>query len=310
MLGEPSTDLWTTAQESFVGYARWVASDLTELGWGSYASLLVAVSAFAFFLERIRPWRRDQALWREDFGLDAFYMVFNFFGFGLLGYVALSDVAAALVMDARRSLGLAGALVDVSGLPHGVQLVLLFVLRDLVHYGIHRLLHRVPWLWRFHEVHHSVREMGFAAHLRYHPMETVVYRSLEYAPLALVGFGPGDFFVVHAFSLLVGHLNHANVSLPLGPLRYVLNSSRMHLWHHAKDLPEERMSAHGGVNFGLTLSVWDHLFGTAHWPRDDAALELGFAGVERYPRGFFGHLWAPFRPAGGDAQLGDLAKRR
>ncbi|MEO0326141.1 MAG: sterol desaturase family protein [Myxococcota bacterium] len=290
-------DLWQTAQESFAGYARWVVQDALTPGWGSYATLLVAVSLFAFALERLRPWRREQALLRRDFALDAFYMAFNFFGFGLLGYVALSDVSAALVLEARRSLGLEGALLDVSGLPHAAQLLLLFVLRDLVHYGIHRILHTVPFLWRVHEVHHSVREMGFAAHLRYHPLETVVYRSLEYVPFALVGFGPGDFFLVHAFSLLVGHLNHSNVAYPLGPLRYVLNSSRMHLWHHAKALPETRRQAHGGVNFGLTLSCWDWLFGTAHWPHDDPKLELGFEGVEAYPQGFLGHLAAPFRRA-------------
>ena len=287
-------DLWRRAEESLLGYARWVAEDVSSPGWGSYATLLVTASVVAFALERTRPWRTEQALLREDFGLDAFYMAFNFFGFGLLGYVALSDVTSALVMEARRSAGLEGALLDVSGLPHAAQLVLLFVLRDLVHYGIHRLLHRVPFLWRLHAVHHSVREMGFAAHLRYHPLETVVYRSLEYVPFALIGFGPGDFFLVHAVALLVGHLNHSNVAYALGPLRYVLNSSRMHLWHHAKALPEERREAHGGVNFGLTLSCWDWLFGTAYWPRDEAELELGVAGDEDYPRGFFGQLAAPF----------------
>ena len=76
--------------------------------------------------------------------------------------------------------------------------------------------------------------MGFAAHLRYHWMENVVYRVLEYIPLAMIGYGITDFFIVHAFAIVIGHFNHSNLRLPLGPLKYVLNNPQMHIWHHAK----------------------------------------------------------------------------
>ena len=64
----------------------------------------------------------------------------------------------------------------------------------------------------------------------------------------------------------------------------------MHIWHHARDLPADRPV---GVNFGLSLSVWDWLFGTAYWPSDREMPErLGFAGIERYPEGLVGRfLW-------------------
>ncbi|MEM9073493.1 MAG: sterol desaturase family protein, partial [Myxococcota bacterium] len=83
---------------------------------------------------------------------------------------------------------------------------------------------------------------------------------------------------------------HANLRLPLGPLRYLLNSPQMHLWHHARVIPTRT-----GINFGLTLSVWDWVFGTAHWPDDDADRALGFEGVDTFPSGFVGQLWRPFR---------------
>ena len=161
-----------------------------------------------------------------------------------------------------------------------------------MHWNVHRLLHRVPWLWEFHKVHHSVREMGFAAHLRFHPVESVVYRVLEYLPLALIGFGVDDFFVAYVVSLPIGHWNHANVSLPIGPLRYVLNNPQMHIWHHAKQFPDEHRY---GANFGLSLSLWDYLFDSAWIPGDGRDVELGFENVEDYAQDFGSQMLRPFR---------------
>lgn len=95
--------------------------------------------------------------------------------------------------------------------------------------------------------------MGYAAHLRYHFMETIVYRSIEYLPLAMIGFGISDFMLVYVFTLAIGHLNHANIYLPLGPLRYVFNNPQMHIY------PKSNPSGRYGVNYGITLSLWDYL---------------------------------------------------
>ena len=271
-------------------YARYLVHELTHPGERSYFYGLILVSLAVYGLELVRPWRRQQPRVRRDFWIDGFYLFFNFFLFSLLGYHAIASVASELVRDGLAGLGLQfeGA-VDVSGWPVWAQLLALFVLRDFVQYWIHRLLHAVPALWRVHQVHHSVEQMGFAAHMRFHPLETVIYRSIEFFPLALMGFGITEFFAVHMIALTIGHLNHANFHLPLGPLRYLLNSPQMHLWHHASEL------APGGANYGISLSVWDWLFGTVHWPADEPDLELGFERVEAYPHGFFGHLAAPFR---------------
>ena len=88
-----------------------------------------------------------------------------------------------------------------------------FVVRDFIQWWVHRLLHSSEKLWQFHKVHHSVKEMGFAAHLRYHWMENVIYRSIEYIPLALLGIGLHDFFLIHIFTLMWGHYNHANFTV-------------------------------------------------------------------------------------------------
>ena len=273
--------------ETFVGYWRWLGDAVLHPGWGNYVTLLVGVSLAVFAVEQLAPWRRSQARVRKDFWLDAFYMFFNFFLFSALGYAALSDVVVVALNDLlRATLGWENLVaVQLEGLPLVAQLAIFFVVRDFLHWNIHRVLHRVPRLWEFHKVHHSVAEMGFAAHLRYHPAETIVYRTLEYLPMAMLGFGLTDFFIVHAVALTIGHLNHANVALPLGPLRYVFNSPQMHIWHHARAQPGPH-----GCNFGISLSLWDWVFRTSYWPHDGRDEPLGFERDAEFPAGFGGQL--------------------
>ena len=283
---------WDIIQNAYQGYARYFWHEVANPHWGNYFYWLIAISLVVYSLELLFPWRKNQPRIREDFWLDAFYMFFNFFLFSLVGYAAVSDVAVtafnnllAQVFGIRNLVA-----INVATLPHWVQLLILFIARDFIQWNVHRLLHWSPWLWKFHQVHHSVRQMGFAAHLRYHFMETIVYRSIEYLPLAMIGFGIQDFILVHLFTLTIGHLNHANIYLPLGPLQYIFNSPQMHIWHHSERLPEGSK----GVNYGLTLSIWDYLFGSVWMPENGRDIRLGFPGVDTYPHGFFSQMFKPF----------------
>ncbi len=270
--------------ESYQGYARYLWHEILHPHWGNYFYWLLGVSLIFFALELIRPWRKNQPRFRQDFWLDFFYMFFNFFLFSLIIYNAASDVVVNAFNDVLAFFGVTNLVaLHVESWPVWLQLLTLLIVRDFIQWNIHRLLHRVPALWEFHKVHHSVQQMGFAAHLRFHWMENVVYRVIEYIPLAMIGFGIDDFFIVHLFTLVVGHFNHSNFTIKLGPLKYILNNPQMHIWHHAKEWPEEHRY---GVNFGLTLSVWDYLFKTNYIPYDGRDIELGFEGVETFPTTF------------------------
>ncbi|MBL7962164.1 sterol desaturase family protein, partial [bacterium] len=108
-------------------------------------------------------------------------------------------------------------------------------------------------------------------------------------PLGMIGFGIQDFYIVHIFAISVGHFNHSNISIPLGPLKYIFNNPQMHIWHHAKQIPDPY-----GVNFGLTLSIWDYLFKTAWIPKDGRDEALGFDNVETFPSTFIKQELYPF----------------
>jgi len=280
-------------KDAYSGYSAYLWKEITSPSWGNYLYWLIGISFFFFILEVIVPWRKGQPKLREDFWLDAFYMFFNFFLFSLIIYKAASDVVVNWFHFLLEKIGLTNLVaLEVGTLPVWVQLGILFIFRDFIQWNVHRLLHRVPWLWEFHKVHHSVKQMGFAAHLRYHWMENVVYRVLEYIPLALIGFSITDFIIVHIFTIIVGHFNHSNLRLPLGPLKYIFNNPQMHIWHHAKDLPEEHKY---GMNYGLTLSLWDYLFKTAYIPHDGRDIKLGFHSKKPFPKTFVGQLLHGFR---------------
>lgn len=325
-----STIFLSVFTDTWVSNFNYVISEFlfgTEPWWHNYFWWLILLSAVFFIFEAVKPWRENQKVFRKDFWLDFFTMLFNFTLFGLVIYAAASTVVVDLFQKGLAAIGIDNLLaIEVQSWPIWGHLLLGFVVRDFTQWWIHRLLHRVNFLWEFHKVHHSVEQMGFAAHLRYHWMENIVYRTLEYLPLALIGIGLTDFFIIHIFTIAVGHYNHSNfvvkpwlrgtvfgslaglfiafVVFNLEPLyglgvvacgavigasalapimKYIFNGPKMHIWHHAHTIPEERRF---GINFGLTLSCWDYIFGTAYIPEDGRDIKLGFPGIEEFPDNF------------------------
>lgn len=289
---------WELIESSYVGAAKglWnkIMEPFTRDGYLNLFYFLIIISVLVWVLEIVSPWRKKQAVFRRDFWLDSFYMFFNFFLFRVVLFAALIRVTYALFASFLGLFGYkGGALFDFSELHWGIQFVVFFLIADIVQWGVHVLLHRIPILWRFHKVHHSVKEMGFAAHLRYHFMENVFYNPAKYVALSLLfGFEFEYIFYVYYSTILIGHLNHANLNVDYGPLRFILNNPKMHIWHHAKELPEKHQY---GMNFGISLSIWDYLFGTAYVPHDGRDIELGFSDDESYPQNFWGQLIEPFK---------------
>tara|TARA_R110002020_G_scaffold21009_2_gene71220 strand:+ start:44840 stop:45718 length:879 start_codon:yes stop_codon:yes gene_type:complete len=278
---------WDAFLNSFTGTVDWTwRSIVFEVPWYlNYFWGLIIISLAIWALELFFPWRRQQAVFRKDFWLDAFYMFFNFFIFAIVisGFYKIISLATGEMGVTAKSL----ELVDISGWSPLMQLLLFFVVLDFVQWFTHILLHRYNFLWKFHQVHHSVKEMGFAAHLRYHWMENVLYKPLKtVGVMVLGGFEPEQAYMVHFFAIAIGHINHSNLKISYGPLKYVFNNPVMHLYHHAYEIPKGRY----GINFGISLSLWDYVFGTAHVPEDSGTVQLGFPGDQEVPKGFLGQL--------------------
>ncbi len=272
---------------AFNGTVDWTwKSILFEVPWyNNYFWGLIAISLVVWMLEIAFPWRKNQSIIRKDFWLDGFYMFFNFFIFSIVisGVYKILELLFTDVNITAKSL----AIVDISNWPMWLQLVIFFIILDFVQWFTHILLHKFQFLWKFHKVHHSVKEMGFAAHLRYHWMENILYKPLKtFGVMLLGGFEPEQAYIVHFLAIAIGHLNHANIKITWGPLKYVINNPVMHLYHHAYVLPDGKY----GINYGISLSLWDYIFKTNYIPDDSGTIELGFPDEDVFPKGFFGQI--------------------
>ena len=274
--------------DSFIGTLNWTWNSITfDVPWyTNYFWGLILISLIVWALEIAFPWRKNQAIFRKDFWLDAFYMFFNFFIFTIV-ISGFYDVLQLAFNDFGISMS-SLAIVDISTWPMWLQLLVFFIVLDFVQWFTHVMLHRFEVLWRFHQVHHSVKEMGFAAHLRYHWMENILYKPLKvFGVMILGGFEPEQAYIVHFTAIAIGHFNHSNIKITWGPLKYIFNNPVMHLYHHAYALPKDR---NYGVNFGISLSLWDYIFKTNYIPEDSGTIELGYKGDKDMPSNFLGQI--------------------
>ena len=284
----------STFTNTFSNYGNYILKEITfqvEPWYVNYFWMLTFLSVLVWGLEIVFPWRKNQAIFRKDFWLDVFYMYFNFYLFKFIIFAAFSNLTArifeGLLPHGAESL----ILYDTKQLPYALQLFIFFIALDFIQWFVHVNLHKFNFLWNFHKVHHSVQEMGFAAHLRFHWMENVFYTPMKYIVMMLIGnFNPQDAFIVYYISIVIGHLNHANLNITYGPLKYILNNPAMHIWHHAEELPENHKN---GVNFGISLSLWDYIFKTAYIPRSGRDIKLGFENLKKFPKTFLQQLIYP-----------------
>ncbi len=240
-------------------------------------------SALLFvFIEKLFALKKDQPVFRVEWQTDLAHFAVNHL---IVGFVML--VTNQLV---HRGFGWAfsNAVQEwVQGLPFLVELLLLLLVADLVQYWTHRAYHEVPVLWRLHAVHHSAKTLDWMAGSRLHVLELLLTRTLILAPIFVLGFSKE---VIDAYIIIVGFqavFNHANVSVRLGPLRFVIVTPNFHHWHHSQDT--EAIDR----NYAAHYAFLDYLFGTAvkstlMWPA-----RYGVLG-DYVPNGFLRQQAFPF----------------
>jgi len=218
---------------------------------------------------------------RAGWTADLAYFFVNHVGVQLLTFLALwpaMTVAQALGMDevSRR----------VAAQPVWLQVLELMLLADLVQYWVHRAFHRLPWLWRFHAIHHSIRELDWLAGSRLHLVDVVVTRALVVLPAFVLGFAEPALYAWLVIIALHGVFNHVNLRFRWRPLERLLVTPRFHHWHHAVSPAD--------VNFAVHFPWLDRLFGTHHLPDGRWPAELGIPG-HPVPPGFGSQLLYPLR---------------
>ncbi|MFK3740716.1 sterol desaturase family protein [Massilia sp. TN1-12] len=218
-----------------------------------------------------------------------------------VAYYVISSLVPILVLSVPVALLAAAAghvvpralLAAVQDLPALARVALAFVVGEIGVYWGHRLSHELPWLWRFHALHHSTEHMHFLANTRTHPVDMVVTRLCGLVPLYLLGLaapsvaGSGLPVALTLVGLAWGFFIHANLRWRLGPLEWLVTTPAFHHWHHSRH-------DHINRNYASTLPVLDRLFGSHYLPRHWPA-EYGTDTPQ--PATLAGQLLDPLAPA-------------
>jgi sterol desaturase/sphingolipid hydroxylase (fatty acid hydroxylase superfamily) len=144
----------------------------------------------------------------------------------------------------------------VTDLPLIWQLLIGYLAIDFMGWFHHLVRHKVPFFWAFHAVHHSQRNLNPFSNERLHLIDWCIANIIKFIPAYFFTESLGivlNYIVIHKF---LDHLNHSNVKTNLGLLRYIFVTPQSHRVHHSCE------RAYFDRNFGVSLSVWDHIFGT------------------------------------------------
>jgi sterol desaturase/sphingolipid hydroxylase (fatty acid hydroxylase superfamily) len=256
--------------------------------WTQYWVWLALISLAFVIIERLRPWRA-QPLLRDGVGTDLAYLVFN----GHILALLLAPIVVRLLPPIESVIVPYLGRAHASSLPLWAQVLIVFFAIDFIKWCVHVALHNFSFLWAFHRVHHSIVDMDWMGNMRFHWMEIVFYNSVLYLPTLLLGFDWRVVLGMAIFSTIMGHFNHSNLRIDVGPLKYLLNHPAMHIWHH-----DHVMHYRAGCNFGINLSLWDWIFRTAYMPKDvEQPTRLGFEGIEDFPKSFLTQQLVPLSTA-------------
>lgn len=233
-------------------------------------------------LEKLFPLYRDQPVFRIEWQTDLTHFLVNHL------LVGLTLLVVNLLIHRFFGWAFYAPLQQaVQGLPFAVELFACLLFADLVQYWTHRAYHELPFLWRFHAVHHSTRVLDWMAGSRLHLLEVIATRVSILGALYVLGFSKG---VMDAYILIVGFqavLNHSNVRLRWGPLKVLIVTPDFHHWHHASD------RAALDRNYAAHFAFLDHLFGTV--ARTDRPFPEKYGVLGDYmPSGFVKQQLFPF----------------
>ncbi|MFK8029507.1 MAG: sterol desaturase family protein [Gammaproteobacteria bacterium] len=242
----------------------------------------VGSAVIFIFLEKVFPKYRNQVILRPEWSLDLFYFCLNHLLITVLLLVGNYFVATVFGWAFSDSFKM-----WMQDLPIWTQVIILIVCADFVLYWSHRLFHENEFMWKFHAVHHSVEYMDWMAGSRNHVVQTFVDRCLVMVPLYLLATDKQALDIYVTFAAFQAVYVHANVHIPVGPLKYIFATPQYHHWHHSSERPAI------DTNYAVHLPLFDRLFGTYHMPGDHWPAHYGT--TKRLPRKYLDQLLYPFR---------------
>ncbi len=231
-------------------------------------------------LERIWPQYPEQGTFRKGWVQDTVYFMSTHLPIQILSFLVLLPAT-----QATKYLAVPALQQGIARLPWLLQFFLAVVVADLAEYAVHYALHKVPFLWRFHAIHHSSKALDWIAGSRSHFVDDTLVRGLILAPLML-GFSQTIILWYLVFVTLHATWTHCNFRPNVKWIEKFLVMPRYHHWHHT--------SQKEGIdkNFAIHFPWIDRLFGTYYYP-ETWPEKYGLDGEEISPT-FIGQTINPF----------------
>jgi lathosterol oxidase len=252
-----------------------------HLGLDWLALDLLLLAAVFVPLERAFARLPGQPVFRRGWRTDLAYF---FASHLLVQLLALATVAPATLLF--RWAAWPALQQAVASLPLALELPLAVLAADLASYAAHRAFHAVPWLWRFHAIHHSSEALDWLAGSRLHLVDVVVTRAVAFVPLFVLGFEPATLAAYLVWVATQATWIHANLRWRTGWLDGVIVTPRFHHWHHAAHAEA------ADTNFAVHFPWIDRLFGTHRLPADVWPARYGVL-TDPPPPGFAAQLTWP-----------------
>jgi sterol desaturase/sphingolipid hydroxylase (fatty acid hydroxylase superfamily) len=246
--------------------------------------LNVLCTALLFIpLERIFARLPNQPTFRHEWREDLFYFFVSSIFIQSLSFISLKPALLLATTSGTEFLRM-----YIEQQPFWLQLIEIMVCTDLAQYWVHRAFHRIPWLWKFHSVHHSATTMDWMAGARMHILEIIVLRGLTVIPMFGLGFSELAMQVYVLIVYLYSTFIHANLGWQSNKIGAIVVTPRFHHWHHGVD--REAID----VNFAIHFSFLYRLFGTYYFPKDK--WPSGY-GIKRnpVPKGYIRQFLYPFK---------------
>ena len=278
--------------------------DDTLVRFGVFAGLFILFAAVEFLLPRRRLIVSKGRRWFTNLSISVTASVLLRLMAALA--VPLTAIAAALYAE-RNGLGLLNAV----GWPGWLKIPIALLVLDLAIWAQHLVSHKVPVLWRLHQVHHADRDIDVTTAIRFHPIEIGLSMLWKMAVVIPLGASPLAVFLFEVILNGCAMFNHANIDLPRPldrVLRLLVVTPDMHRVHHSVYRSEH------DSNYGFNLSVWDRLFRTyTAQPKDGhLGMRIGLTPYQtNLPARLGWSLWLPFKgyPAEQDSSRQDSRRQ-
>ena len=227
-------------------------SELQVLFFAALGSIFFTVLG-EFFIPLFKDWKPN---FKENFFPDVSLFVVN--------YILLqSQLLQIFIASIAISFSGGGFNLWPSDSNIVFQLVCALVISEFGLYWFHRGCHEIPFLWRFHKIHHNPERLYWFNATRFHYLDVTLLQVSAALPLLLLGAEGKIIALVTIFSTVHGYWQHINAEQDQGLLNYFFSGPELHRWHHNLN-PD--IANH---NYGNNLIVWDHIFKTFYWPKDN-----------------------------------------